>query len=157
MWMTTYIPLVAVTINSLTIYSWKAWPGNSRIQCMQAKRNSRVTLLQQVGKAIHTDQKSTEGTKRTLRKSQTDELSITFDMQKNYPEKRFIKLLEGLRDLELQRNFSKKKKQSLNSRKNKTLYKEKSNHTAITWLKSAQYLYSNYNRNNKYNFNQTLW
>lgn len=31
--------------------------------------------------AIHTDQKRTEGTKKTLRKSQTDELSITLNMQ----------------------------------------------------------------------------
>lgn len=49
---------------------------------MQGKRNSRAMMLQQVETAIHTDQKRTEGTRKTLRKSQTDELSITLNVQK---------------------------------------------------------------------------
>lgn len=49
---------------------------------MQGKRNSRAMMLQQVETTIHTDQKSTEGTRKSLRKSQTDELSIALNMQK---------------------------------------------------------------------------
>lgn len=59
----------------------KERPGIQETKGIQGKRNSRAMMLQQVETAIHIDQKRTEGTRKTLRKSQTDELSIIFDMQ----------------------------------------------------------------------------
>lgn len=66
-------------------------------------------MLQQVEKAIHTDQKRTEGTRKTLKKS---DRWIFYHIwcAGNYTERSFIKLLEDLRDFKLQRNLSKYKK-----------------------------------------------